>query len=46
MDLFQKLKDDRGPLGKWASMAHGYYTFPKLEGEISNRKGENSVECQ
>ena len=37
MDLFQKLKDDRGPLGKWASMAHGYYTFPKLEGEISNR---------
>jgi glycine C-acetyltransferase len=37
MDLFQKLKDERGPLGKWASFAHGYYTFPKLEGEISNR---------
>ncbi|MCB0608531.1 MAG: aminotransferase class I/II-fold pyridoxal phosphate-dependent enzyme [Lewinella sp.] len=37
MDIFEKLKGNRGPLGKYASMAHGYYTFPKLEGELGNR---------
>ncbi len=26
-----------GPLGQYASQVHGYFTFPKLEGEISNR---------
>lgn len=26
-----------GPLGSHAKEAHGYYTFPKLEGEISTR---------
>ena len=26
-----------GPLGQWASQVHGYFTFPKLEGDISNR---------
>lgn len=35
-DLFEKLKGNRGPLGEHAKEAHGYYTFPKLEGEISN----------
>ncbi len=34
MDLFEKLLQDRGPLGKHSKMAHGYLTFPKLEGEI------------
>lgn len=34
MDLFDKLLQDRGPLGKHSKMAHGYLTFPKLEGEI------------
>jgi glycine C-acetyltransferase len=36
-DLFQKLLDNRGPLGQYASIAHGYYAFPKLSGEISSR---------
>jgi len=36
-DLFQKIYNDKGPLGKWASQAEGYFVFPKLEGEISNR---------
>jgi glycine C-acetyltransferase len=37
MDLFEKLKENRGPLGQHAKDAHGYFTYPKLEGEISNR---------
>ncbi|MCT4664859.1 MAG: aminotransferase class I/II-fold pyridoxal phosphate-dependent enzyme [Flavobacteriales bacterium] len=37
MDLFEKLKGNRGPLGQHAKDAHGYFTFPKLEGPISNR---------
>ncbi len=37
MDLFEKLLQNRGPLGKLSSVAHGYYTFPKLEGEIGSR---------
>lgn len=36
LDLFDKLSN-RGPLGQHQKMAHGYFTFPKLEGEISNR---------
>ncbi|WP_242132319.1 aminotransferase class I/II-fold pyridoxal phosphate-dependent enzyme [Aestuariivivens marinum] len=36
-DLFDKIYKDKGPLGKWASQAEGYFVFPKLEGEISNR---------
>jgi glycine C-acetyltransferase len=34
VDLFEKLLQDRGPLGKHSSVAHGYFAFPKLEGEI------------
>ncbi len=26
-----------GPLGQYYKQAHGYFTFPKLEGEIKNR---------
>jgi glycine C-acetyltransferase len=37
MDLFEKIKLNRGPLGQHAKSAHGYFTFPKLEGEISNK---------
>lgn len=36
-DLFEKIYRDKGPLGKWASQAEGYFIFPKLEGQISNR---------
>ncbi|WP_028980972.1 aminotransferase class I/II-fold pyridoxal phosphate-dependent enzyme [Sporocytophaga myxococcoides] len=37
MDLFDKLTNDKGPLGKHSSVAHGYFAFPKLEGEIGPR---------
>ncbi|MEJ6674972.1 MAG: aminotransferase class I/II-fold pyridoxal phosphate-dependent enzyme [Polaribacter sp.] len=40
-DLFDRLVKDKGPLGKWADMAEGYYVFPKLEGPISNRMSFN-----
>src|SRR5690554_2079852 len=36
-DIFDKIKDNRGPLGKHAKESHGYFTFPKLEGEIGNK---------
>lgn len=35
MDIFDKIQKDMGPLGKYMKEAHGYFTFPKLEGEIS-----------
>ena len=35
MDLFEKLKVDRGPLGKHSNVEEGYFMFPKLEGELS-----------
>jgi len=37
MDLFQKLLEDRGPLGQYAKMGHEYYIFPKLEGNLGSR---------
>ena len=36
-DLFDRILENKGPLGKWASQAEGYFVFPKLEGPISNR---------
>jgi len=36
-DLFEKIKENRGPLGKWSKEAHGYFSFPKLEGPINNK---------
>ena len=32
MDIFDKLRNDPGPLGKWSDVGHGYMMFPKLEG--------------
>ena len=37
MDLFDKLTVNFGPLGQYADKAEGYYMFPKLEGELSNK---------
>ncbi len=37
MDIFEKIAKNRGPLGKLSPIAHGYYSFPKLEGEIGDR---------
>ena len=45
-DLFQRIYDNKGPVGKWAEYAEGYFVFPKLEGPISNRmkfKGKEVV---
>lgn len=36
-DLFERIQNNKGPLGKWASQAEGYYVFPKLEGELGPR---------
>ncbi|WP_066627155.1 aminotransferase class I/II-fold pyridoxal phosphate-dependent enzyme [Labilibacter marinus] len=33
MDIFDKIKG-MGPLGQYGKAAHGYFIFPKLEGEI------------
>jgi len=37
MDIFERIKNNRGPLGQHAKLSHGYFMFPKLEGEISNK---------
>ena len=37
MDIFEKIKTNKGALGQYSDMAHGYFTFPKLEGEIAPR---------
>ena len=44
MDLFEKIKNNQGPLGKWADVAEGYWIFPKLEGELSSRMMFNGKE--
>ena len=36
-DLFEKIKANRGPIGMHAKESHGYFTFPKLEGDIAPR---------
>jgi glycine C-acetyltransferase len=46
LDIFEKIKKNRGPLGQHAKESHGYFTFPKLEGPISNRmtfRGKDNV---
>jgi glycine C-acetyltransferase len=35
VDLFNKINTSMGPLGQYGKEAHGYFMFPKLEGEIS-----------
>jgi len=37
VDLFEKILKDRGPIGQHAKDSHGYFTFPKLEGDIGTR---------
>ncbi len=34
MDIFERIKKNRGPLGQHSKESHGYFTFPKLEGEL------------
>ena len=44
MDIFEKIYGNMGPLGQFKSGGHGYYLFPKLEGEISNKMMFNGKE--
>ena len=37
MDVFEKLVMDGGPIGRHMDRAHGYFAFPKLEGELGPR---------
>lgn len=44
-DIFDKIKENRGPLGQYAKGVHGYFTFPKLEGELGPRMSFRGKEC-
>ena len=37
VDVFEKMEKDGGPIGRHVERAHGYFAFPKLEGEIGSR---------
>ena len=38
MDIFERIQQNEGgPLGQYRKQAHGYFMFPKLEGEIGPR---------
>lgn len=37
MDIFEKLRKNLGPIGQYQKQGHGYFAFPKLEGEIKPR---------
>ena len=37
MDIFDKIKSNKGALGQYSDFAFGYFMFPKLEGEIASR---------
>ncbi|PZX63577.1 aminotransferase class I/II-fold pyridoxal phosphate-dependent enzyme [Hydrotalea sandarakina] len=36
-DIFERLVKHYGPIGQHRERAHGYFAFPKLEGEIGSR---------
>jgi len=36
-DIFERLIKNYGPLGQHRERAHGYFAFPKLEGEIGSK---------
>jgi glycine C-acetyltransferase len=44
MDVFNKIRANMGPIGMYADEAEGYYVFPKLTGELSNRMTFNGKE--
>jgi glycine C-acetyltransferase len=45
VDIFEKVVENMGPLGQYADQGYGYYYFPKLEGQISNRMVFKGKEC-
>lgn len=36
MDIFERIKENRGPLGQHMKESHGYFSFPKLEGQLGS----------
>jgi glycine C-acetyltransferase len=36
VDIFERIINNRGPIGQYQKAGHGYFAFPKLEGEISS----------
>ncbi|MEO0734092.1 MAG: pyridoxal phosphate-dependent aminotransferase family protein [Bacteroidota bacterium] len=44
-DLFDKFREFKGPLGQYQDVAHGYFSFPKLEGELGPRMQFRGKEC-
>ncbi len=36
-DIFERLIKNYGPIGQHRERAHGYFAFPKLEGEVASR---------
>jgi glycine C-acetyltransferase len=45
VDIFEKVIANKGPLGLYAEQGYGYYYFPKLEGQISNKMTFKGKEC-
>ncbi|WP_309945724.1 aminotransferase class I/II-fold pyridoxal phosphate-dependent enzyme [Chryseobacterium rhizosphaerae] len=37
MDIFERIKENPGPLGQFADYGEGYFIFPRLEGPIGPR---------
>lgn len=37
VDIFERVLNAKGNIGQYADKAHGYFSFPKLEGEIGPR---------
>lgn len=37
LDIFERIKENPGPLGQFADYGEGYFIFPKLEGPIGPR---------
>jgi len=37
MDIFKRISENPGPLGKYADFGEGYFVFPELEGDLGGR---------
>ena len=44
MEIFERIRHQRGPLGQYAHLGEGYYMFPELHGEIGSRMIFNGKE--
>jgi glycine C-acetyltransferase len=44
-DIFEKIRKNRGPIGQYSKGVHGYFTFPKLEGELGPKMVFRGKEC-